>query len=112
MEVPNTGLFWYLTELHLFLTDKTLTSNFIVFSCSGNYDFELTNPTTGEVAIAHARFTYVFDSNESKEWKIRTHHSSLLPVTAAEATNLNLRSSTTKKASQDLSWINQDLYKF
>ena len=84
----------------------------ILFSCSGHYDFELTNPTTGEVAVAHARFTYVFDSNEGKEWKIRTHHSSLLPETAAKATNLNLRSSISTKASQDLSWINPDLYKF
>ena len=70
---------------------------------SGKYDFTLTNPTTGVVGVANARFTYVFDSSaDGKVWKIKVHHSSLLPAAPPAA---NLRS-------QDLSWINQDIHQF
>jgi len=50
----------------------------------GIYTFTLTNPDTGAVSTAQARFTYVFtsypDSVGAKgEWRIETHHSSLMP---------------------------------
>ena len=69
--------------------------NFAIFFCSvkgislcciriqynGKYDFRLTDPATNVDSIAHARFTYVFSTTDGKEWKIQTHHSSLLPET-------------------------------
>ena len=48
---------------------------------NGKYDFRLTDPATNVDSIAHARFTYVFSTTDGKEWKIQTHHSSLLPET-------------------------------
>jgi hypothetical protein len=50
----------------------------------GIYTFTLTNPDTGAVTTAQARFTYVFTTYPNKasgkgEWKIETHHSSLMP---------------------------------
>jgi len=50
----------------------------------GVYTFTLTNPDTGAVGTAQARFTYVFTSYPSSKgakgaWKIETHHSSLMP---------------------------------
>jgi len=48
---------------------------------NGKYDFKLTDPATKVESIAHARFTYVFTTKDGKEWKIQTHHSSLLPET-------------------------------
>ena len=46
---------------------------------NGKYDFSLTNPTTGVTSITHARFTFVFTTTDGNTWKIKTHHSSVLP---------------------------------
>ena len=44
---------------------------------SGLYDFEMGHVDNREVA--NARFTYVWQKDESGEWKILHHHSSLKP---------------------------------
>ena len=54
---------------------------------NGKYDFKLTDPDTNVESIAHARFTYVFTTTDGKEWKIQTHHSSLLPETETDETH-------------------------
>ena len=46
---------------------------------NGLYDFALTDPGTGAQSVAHARFSYTFQTFDGNEWKIMTHHSSLLP---------------------------------
>ena len=58
--------------------------NEVVFD--GNYDFTLTDPVTGQISTAHARFTYVYEKRGS-EWKIITHHSSLQPAAAQDEDN-------------------------
>ena len=50
-----------------------------VLQYNGKYDFSLTNPTTGVASITQARFTFVFTTIDGKVWKIKTHHSSVLP---------------------------------
>jgi len=61
--------------------------DFISIGCNsaeynGVYTFTLTNPSTQAVTQAMARFTYVFTASPKSgnyEWKIATHHSSLMP---------------------------------
>ena len=46
---------------------------------NGLYNFALTDPVSGAQSVANARFSYTFQTYNGKEWKIKTHHSSLLP---------------------------------
>jgi len=46
---------------------------------NGLYNFALTDPVTGAASVANARFSYTFQTYDGNTWKIKTHHSSLLP---------------------------------
>lgn len=74
-----------------FLQKKPVASidqDFVALGCNtaqynGIYSFQLTDPETSEVSTAMARFTYVFTTGQNEgakeNWKIETHHSSLMP---------------------------------
>ena len=74
-----------------FLQKKPVASinqDFVAIGCNtaeynGIYSFQLTDPATKKVSAAMARFTYVFttspDEGAKGNWKIETHHSSLMP---------------------------------
>eukprot|EP01035_Chromulina_nebulosa_P029759 gene29759-39471_t len=49
--------------------------NYVVYN--GKYDFSLTSK--GVTNVTPARFTYVFTTEDGVVWKIKTHHSSVLP---------------------------------
>jgi uncharacterized protein (TIGR02246 family) len=60
-----------------------INQDFVSIGCNeaqynGIYTFTLTDPDTQVVSEAMARFTYVF-TTYGGEWKIQTHHSSLMP---------------------------------
>lgn len=63
----------------------TIVEDFIdVTACNeaqynGLYNFALTDPVTKAQSVANARFSYTFQTFDGKVWKIKTHHSSLLP---------------------------------
>ena len=77
------------------------------------YNFKLTTP---EEVIAPARFTYVFTTDkDSKDWRIKTHHSSALLnpvggemiVADASSSSTSLRGISLKATTED--WLNLDL---
>jgi uncharacterized protein (TIGR02246 family) len=71
-----------------FLANKpfgTITESETTLGCNmatrvGNWTVKLTNPTTGEVSDASARFSFVYVYEDGK-WKIAHLHSSLRPTT-------------------------------
>lgn len=71
-----------------FLANKpfgTVTESETTVGCNmatrvGNWTVKLTNPTTGEVSEASARFSFIYVYEDGK-WKIAHLHSSLRPTT-------------------------------
>ena len=61
------------------IEDKVDVSGCNEAQYNGLYDFALTDPGTGAQSVAHARFSYTFQTYDGKIWRIKTHHSSLLP---------------------------------
>lgn len=101
---------------------------------SGLYDFEVTNPDTLAKLTVRARFTFVWTTPTAKDtdsdadpsvnnastkniWKIRTHHSSLLPnpITITNPVSSEPKQKTllrgvdsTHTLNSNLHWLDQD----